>query len=493
MGKKYIKILWPKSKYSDIKFNSNMYEELWGMQHKHLSISSAIPILFSLTPRNFKIAFQDENINEINFDEKIDLVAIGGLTGLADRAYEIADEFKKRGVPVIMGGIHVSSLPEEALQHADSVVIGEVEGLWEQILADFLQNKLKKIYKSEEFYDLENYKPVNYRMIDLNNYMTKTLQTTRGCPYNCEFCSVSGYYGNKIRCKTVKSSIKELVNLFSNVPFFKESLMLSDDHFNGPRQHAMEFLKELEKIQSKIDKLQRSPFYFLKCFLVAMGIKFKIPLHTPMYVVQARVDIYKDDEMLDLLAKTGCFAIIIGFESISQASLNGFNKKNNAEEYKAAIDKIQSKGIAVNGSFIVGNDLEDISVFKETAKFIMESKMLLPVVSIVTPYPGTKLYDRLKEEGRLLDKEYCYWDSNHVCFTPKNMTVQELQDGYYWMNQKIFDYNARMKCIKEVLLNWTKNGIRCYDPSIRLFIIQKNQELSWFAFSMPMIPDDKYI
>lgn len=493
MGKKYIKFFWPKSKCPDIKFNTNMYEILFGMGHKHLSPSTVIPILFRITPRKYKMAFHDDNFGEINYDEKIDLVAIGTLTGLADRAYEIADGFKKRGVPVIMGGLHVTALPEEALQHADSVVIGEVEGVWDQVLKDFSHHKLQKIYKSEEFFDLEKFKPVNYRMLNFNNYLTKTLQTSRGCPYSCEFCAVHKFFGHKIRCKTVKTSIQELVNLFSNVPLYKESLMLSDDHFNGPRQHAIEFLKELEKLVIKIDKLKRSPLYLLKCFFVALGFKFKIPLHTPLYVIQARVDIYKDDEMLDLLAKTGCFSIILGLESISQASINQFGKKNNVEEYQTAIDKIQSKGIAVTGSFIVGTELDDISVFRETAKFIMESKMLKPVISIVTPFPGTNIYEQMKKDGRLLDKDYCYWDSNHVCFTPKNLTVQELQEGYYWMNQKIFDYNERMKVLKEVYLDWTKNGINTQDPSLRTLILQQNQELSWFAFSMPIIPDEKYI
>jgi radical SAM superfamily enzyme YgiQ (UPF0313 family) len=322
------------------------------------------------------------------------------------------------------------------------------------------------------------------------------MQTSRGCPYSCEFCTVSVFFGNKIRCKPVKSAIKELQNMYSQNPSYFCGLMLMDDHFNGPRKHAIEFLKELEKIKFRIDKLRLvdgryAPWYYLKWPLMELGMKSKTPLIPVSYLIQARMDIYKDDEMLDLLAKTGCNSIIIGFESISQASLNNLNKKNNAAEYKEAIAKIQSKGLGVQGSFIFGNDLEDISVFRETAKFIKETKMASPLINIVTPYPGTRLYNRLKEEGRLLNKEYCYYDSNHVCFTPKSMTVEELQDGYYWLNQKVYEPNVIRERLESLFSIWTKNNILHEDA--RGFITSRNLECNWFAYSMPIIPDEKYL
>ncbi|MEK6645696.1 MAG: radical SAM protein [Candidatus Firestonebacteria bacterium] len=447
-----LKLIVPKRKTADTEL------ENWGGQFqsivfgvkKYSAMIASIPVIAALTPEDVNIIIKDENIEDINFDEKVDLVGISANTSLATRAYEIADEFRKRNVQVVIGGIHTSMLPEEGLLHADTIVKGEAENIWKQVIEDFKNNNLKKIYESPEKPDI-NLSPIpRYDLLNNKKYNFHILQTTRGCPYNCEFCSVQTYFGKKYRCKSVEKVIKEIEFVNS---IDKKLIFFCDDNFLVDKKRAKELLKAM------------------------------IPLKTP-YTIQATIEIYEDDELLDLLVASGCLSILIGFESINQKNLAEVHKGNQykVDLYYKAIGKIQSKGIIILGSFIFGFDDDDINVFERTVNFIKDSGIGNCFVNILTPLPGTQLFFKLEKEKRILNKSWAYFDCCHVCYKPKNMSEKDLENGYCWAFQELFELNTVFNRLMKLYNNWNENNVRLNE---RIFPIIANLSSHYVAYSYP--------
>ena len=357
----------------------------------------------ALTPPDVEVSLTDENVAAIDFQEETDLVGITVLTITAQRAYEIADIFRARGIKVVLGGIHASFLPDEAGQHADAVVIGEAEETWPRLIADFKTNKLQKRYKQGKRSPLNNLPIPRRDLFTKGAYLIKnTLAATRGCPYSCSFCSVSSFFGRTYRCRPVQDVVKELDTFNGGKYFF-----FVDDNIIGSPKFAKELFRAM--------------------------IPYKIK-----WFGQASVTIAKDDELLELAAASGCVGLLIGFESISPANLATVGKKINVvDEYQAVIKKIHSRGIGIHGFFITGLDEDKEDVFERTVRFAQKMKLESAGFAYPMPLPGTAFYDSLDKEGRIITREWSRY-ANEIVFEPKLMSRQVLQEGHAWASQEFF-------------------------------------------------------
>lgn len=383
--------------------------------------SLALMVLAALTPPDFEVTIVDEDIQEIDFDCDVDVVGITLLTMTALRGYEIADKFRERGVKVILGGMHATVLPEEAAQHADAVVIGEAEGVWHQVLADAKAGKLQRFYRSKTFCDMRKMPMPRRDLLTKQSYLTTDiLQTTRGCPNRCSFCSIHAVAGTSYRCRPVPNVISELETLDSPIGAF------IDDNIVGNPTYAKQLFKAL----------------------IPMKIR---------WFGQATLAITADDELLDLAAKSGCAGLLIGFESLSEENIRkiGKVKTNNVSDYEEAIEKLHAYGICVAGTFILGLDADDVSVFGTTIEFIQKNNIEIPNVGVLTPYPGTRLFRKFETEGRVLHKNWRLYSPSlgKVVFRPKQMTAEELERGHHFVGQTIHSLRATTKRLLGVRQN----------------------------------------
>lgn len=370
----------------------------------------SLPTLASLTPEDFQISITDENVSPIDFEKDIDLAALTVMTPLAPRAYEIADRLRSKGTRVVLGGMHPSLLPEEAIQHADAVVIGEAEGLWQNLLQDLKQGKLQKFYKCASYPALENLPIPRRDLLPKKGYfMINTVQVTRGCPFSCDFCTVTKFFGNKHRFRPVEDIVAEIKSLKGKQIFFV------DDNIVGNAAYAKKLFRAL------------------------------IPLKI-QWMSQGSINMAADEELLRLCAKSGCVGMIIGFESVSQESLNSAGKHvNKVKDFKDSIKKLHAFGIGVDGVFVFGFDHDTKDIFKKTADFVIENNLDACQFSILTPLPGTKLYERLESEGRIIDRDWSKYDVASVVFQPKHMSPEELLEGYYWVYKQVYSYRSILK------------------------------------------------
>jgi len=365
----------------------------------------------TITPEKHTIEIVDETFQKVNFNKEYDLVGITSCTPSAYRAYEIADRFRKLGTQVVLGGYHPSALPKEAKQHADSVVIGEAENSWPVLLEDLENNRLKELYHSKKPTDLSNLPPIR-RDIGQKNFSAARIEATRGCPKRCEFCSISN---SKIgwhvfRKKPIKNVIKE-INL---IP--QKFLNFCDTSLTIDTEYTISLFKEMKNLNKR-------------------------------FVCYGNSNILnKNEKILKLANEAGCILWNIGFDSVSQEALNYAGKgTNKVEEYASVVKKIHNYGMAVIAQFIFGFDAENKDIFDITIDTINKIKVDIPAPNILTPFPGTPLYDRLKREGRIINEDWQKYDLTHVVFEPKNMSPKELQDGYYRVVEMFHNYPNLIK------------------------------------------------
>ncbi|MGD2268805.1 MAG: radical SAM protein [Desulfobacterales bacterium] len=338
----------------------------------------SILYLAGLTPAEHDVKIVDECVQTIDFDEPVDIVGITSMTFTAKRAYQIADEFRKRNVKVIIGGIHASSLVEEALGHADTVVIGEADDLWENVLQDASNGKLKRTYMNNAKVALDNLPSPRFDLLDATRYVRLPfrrspilpVQTARGCPYNCEFCSVSKFWGNKIRFRPIKDIINEIHRSKADTIFF------TDDNFVADSKRTLELCDALSHLKIK-------------------------------YICQIDSLAFKKLETMRALKKSGCFMAFVGFESIYENNLKNvkkdFNKPNN---YSRLIKMLHSNKINVYASIIFGFEKDSPEKVRETVKFFIHQKVGLASFFRLTPLPNTRLFERLDEKGLLIDRKW---------------------------------------------------------------------------------------
>ncbi len=355
------------------------------------------------TPERFSQSIIDEAVTDIDFDTDADLVAITCMTPLAPRAYEISARFRQRGIPVVIGGIHASMLPEEAASHADAVVVGEGEEIWPRVLADFEQNRLQPLYRAQTRPDIEHL-PVARRDLLAKGYFVQTVQTSRGCPHNCRFCSVTRFNGGRYRLRNLDRVMAEINGLPD------KRIFIIDDNIIGTGP----------------DCINRSRQLFER--LADSGKEWG---------GQTCLNIVEHDGLLKAAAKSGAKAFLIGFESIQPEVLVSYNKKvnlrPNTKNFREAIKKIHDHGIAIVGGFMFGSDNDTMETFEKTLDFIMETGIDAVQLSIQTPLPGTALYQELAAENRLLSTDYpAAWENYNVfepVFRPRNMSPDELYQG----------------------------------------------------------------
>jgi len=373
----------------------------------------------SLTPPDWQVSIADEKIEKLNFGQAADLVGITAMTPAANRGYEIADGFRQRGIKVVMGGMHISKMPEEALQHCDSVVIGEAEDLWDKVLVDFERGELKRIYRHENGYpSLDNRPATNWNLYRDKGYLpVHFVETTRGCPHNCEFCSVSSSFGGRFRNRPVDEVEREIQGLrpFEGRLTLKNVVFFADDNIISSRKHATELLNRI----------------------VPYNLK---------WLGQTSVNIAKDDEMLSLCRKSGCMGLLIGFETLSPDNLANVGKAfNKPLDYIDVVNKMHDHGLGVNGSFVLGFDHDDEGVFERTIEFVIRAKLDVCYFSILTPYPGTVLHTRMNQADRIIDRDWSNYNTNNVVFRPKLMKPERLLEGYHQVLKECFSYSAIFK------------------------------------------------
>ncbi|MDQ1238499.1 MAG: hypothetical protein QG577_684 [Thermodesulfobacteriota bacterium] len=395
--------------FYDFKFGTKFL-----LSKKHISYPLAIPTLASLTPPQHEIRVFDENIEDIDYTWKADLVGITVRTMFAHRAYAISENFRAKGIRTVLGGIHPSMCPEDALSHCDSVVIGEAEEIWHTVLKDAEHGELKKLYKAEKFADLKAAPMPDRSSLSKKRYLLDIVQTTKGCPFHCEFCSVHAFDGQRIRSKTVEQVIREIqsINISHGMYKKKTAIFFADDNIIANKAFARELFLALRPYNIN-------------------------------WMCQASINISRETELLELMRESGCGAVFIGFESISEENLAMMHKGvNQRYEYIEAIRHIQSYEILVHSSFIVGYDFDSRETFDELINFIQEAKLLMPLINILTPLPGTKLFKRLEEEGRILHRDWTKYDTQHAVFMPAKMSPDDLVEGYRKVVKSVYSFDS---------------------------------------------------
>jgi len=399
---------------------------LWGQivfRFPYLSLTS----LAALTGEDWDVTIVDENVCALDYEDLPDLVAISIMTPLAPRGYAIADTYRSKGVTVVLGGIHPTMMPDEAGRHADAIVQGEAETSWPQVLDDFTNKTLKPLYRPDGFCSLDGLPIPRRELLQRKAYFfTNTIQTTRGCPFNCEFCSVTSFYGRTYRMRTVQDIVAELDQTGGGFTFFV------DDNIVG------------------------KPVFAKKLFRALIPLKLK-------WFSQASLNIVKDAELLDLAQKSGCKGLFIGFESLSQDSLQAMGKSvNQVSEYRQAIKAIHDHGIGIQGSFIFGTDQDDATIFSDVLRFIEKTGLEAALFSILTPFPGTRIHATLMHANRILNTDWEKYDMNHVVFKPKKITPQKLQEGFNWSYKRLYGYPSIIKRLFPFHRNGLFFGIQNY-------------------------------
>ncbi len=355
-----------------------------------------LPHLAAITPQKHTVQMINENYDDIDFDADVDVVGITCYTMTAPRVYEIADEFRRRGKIVVLGGYHPTALPDEAKQHADSIVFGMAEASWPQLLTDVEQGKLKQFYEWDTDFDMADVPSLRRDLITHNPIMG-AVQSTRGCANRCEFCAISTFCKHGVRQRPVKNVVEEIKQMPNRIFVFH------DPHLTANPRYARELFKEL--IRQNVKKSW-----------VANG--------TTNVLGKA------DEEFLTLARKSGCVEWFVGFESVSQAALDSIKKTHNkVENFKKMIDRVHDHGMAVQGGIIFGFDEDTPDVFDMTIEKLYELEVDVLEVNILTPYPGTPLFERLEKQGRIITKDWSRYNQVDVVFQPKQMSPKELWNG----------------------------------------------------------------
>lgn len=371
----------------------------------------------SLIPDSYEVSFIDEDQGEeIPFNKDFDIVVLTGMTQQIFRAYEISAKFKENGAYIVFGGIHASVMPEEVSIHADTVFIGEGEKMWLRFLTDFEKGIPKKRYSSDEFIDLSTSPVPRYEILNRNLYKAYSIQTTRGCPRTCNYCTLPILFGSSYRHKTVQQVINEVKAIQKIDP--NAFIFFADDNMFIKREHSKELIREIQKL----------------------GI---------VWGTQTDISVAEDEELLNLLYKSGCHWLFIGFENVSKNGLDFLDdnrwKSKQLINYERAIEKIHNNGINIWGSFMFGGDNDTPSVFEETLDFTIQNGIYSGSFTILTPLPGTQLFKQMEDSKRIIDYDwsrYTFWD---VVFKPKNMTAEELAKGVAWVYENFYSEENVMK------------------------------------------------
>lgn len=389
--------------------NNERYIRSWQME----SLPAAA--IAGLTPDDIKISFYDDRMEKIPFENKTDFVVISVETYTAKRAYQIASEYRKQDIPVIMGGFHATLLPDEVEKYADAVVIGEAELIWREVINDFKNGTLKQRYQSSQRPSLEEIK-LDRSIFQSKRYLPIGLvETGRGCRYACEFCAIGAFFESTHRNRPVEEIIKEIESLKKE----KKIFFFVDDNFIGDIKKAKILLRAL------------------------------IPLKI-RWITQMSIDGAYDEELLQLLDESGCKGVLIGFESLDEKNLKLMNKSFNTMHggYKNALENLRRYNIRIYATFVFGYDYDTKSSFDEAVEFAKEQQFYIAAFNHLTPFPGTPLYKQLEEQGRLRFKEWWLDDNyryNDLPFEPKQLAPQDVTQLCVESRRKFYSLGSIFK------------------------------------------------
>ncbi len=381
-----------------------------------------MPYLAARVPPNWEVLHVDEDAEGINWNIEADVVGITFHTPSAYHAYDIARRFRSRGVFIVMGGPHVTLLPEEASQFADVIFIGEAEGLWEDFLKSFESGSYLRVYQQTSVPSLRNIPTARKDLFHRRDYTNGVLFTTRGCPNHCDFCVIAVMYRHKLRKRPVAEIAAEYASFRGKVIIFW------DDNIAGDVKYAKELFRAIAPFQK-------------------------------WWSSQASIHAGRDDEFLEAAAASGCKQLFLGLESISQLSMTETNKGfNRVEEYFQIVERIHSHGIAVQAGIIFGFDHDTPAIFKDTLDFLEEAGIQNATFNILTPFPGTPLFRKMETEGRILTRDWRKYNSRaDVVYQPKQMSVKELLSGFRYANERFYSLPSMAKRLSRssVQLWWT--------------------------------------
>ena len=380
---------------------------------KKISVPLALPLIAALTPAHYDVRIIDDETDAIPAEPRPDLVAFTTAVSNVDRAYELARPLRARGIPVVMGGTYATFMPEQVLEHADAVVMGEAEGTWRQLLDDFEHGRLARSYRAEAPADLANAVQPRWDLIRIDEVITLGLETSRGCPYNCEFCLVNKVFGRRMRYRDIDQVIAEVRALPSKNLFFV------DDNLTINKPRARELMRRLEPL----------------------GLT---------WVCQCSIDVATDPELLASMARAGCLSILVGFESLSPESLRETKKHHNrVKEYAAAVRAIHAHGIHVIASFVVGFDADTLASFEHIARFVEDNDVLFTMLSILAAAPGTDIWERMKAEGRLCYPSLEFITGILPCMRYRHMSQVQMLDRYVETLERVYDPDSlRRRALK---------------------------------------------
>ena len=385
------------------------------------------------------ITLIDEGIDSIPDRLGFDLIGLTVITGTAPRAYELSDRFRRDGITTVLGGPHVTLIPEDAQPHADAIVVGYAEDSWPQLLRDFAAGELKSRYNQAPGLDLANRPFARRELLPHHRYLTNNVfEATRGCVHNCDFCVVPAAWGRRPYQKPVDEVVADIRQHGAKKLIFIDLNLIAD------RTYAAELFTAL------------------------------IPLQSQWYGL-ATVLLGQDPELLDLAAASGCRGLLMGLESISPINLRSSRKGfNSPDQYAHLVEQLHSRGIALQGCFVFGLDDDEPDIFLKTARFAVDAKIDLPRFAIVTPFPNTGLYNRLNSEGRILTRDWELYDGQHVVFQPAKMTVDELQTGTEHAWKHAYSVGSIARRIRQSPAPWgvrlaTNLGYRFYAHHLNRF------------------------
>jgi radical SAM superfamily enzyme YgiQ (UPF0313 family) len=375
-------------------------------------VGMTLPYLAGMTPKNVQVDLVDDRLSPIPYDRPYDLVGITCTCATSPRAYEIAAEFRQRGVPVVMGGFHVSLHPEEALQHCDAVVVGEAESVWRELIEDARGRRLKPRYQSEDFHDLQGLSRPRLELVDYRRYRVKIIptQTSRGCPYHCGFCEVPIVYGHTYRRRPIGEVIEEIK---TNVRMTGlKNIYFIDDNLTGHRDYARELFRAL------------------------------LPLNLHWSCLWT-INTSRDEELLDLAKKSGCYHVNIGIENVCPESISFIHKvQNPVREYEELLGRLKERGIFYSLNFMFGLDGDTPQLFQETLAFLERIKAPMAFFNVATPRQGTPLWEQLEAEGRVHHPEAERYLGMICNFLPRHMTPEECEKGVWRCFEKFYSFRS---------------------------------------------------
>lgn len=362
-----------------------------------------MPLIAAYTPEHWEVTHTDEIVQRINFDNTVDLVGITANTAAAPHAYWIAAEYRKRGVKVVIGGPHATLMPEEVAEHADAVVVGEGDLVWPHLLKDVEDGSLQKMYRSCQLPDLQDMPRPRWDLIKGRVYGKGVTIATRGCPFACEYCTIPHMYQRKMRYRPVDQIVEEIRHMPGR------ALIFWDDNIGANKAYAKQLFQAITPLKR-------------------------------WWTSQATSDVAFDDQFMEQAARSGCKALFLGLETISQQSLNSANKAHNqTAKYKEIIERFHYYGIAVQAGTVFGFDHDDKSIFRTTVDFYREIGLDSATISVLIPFPNTPLYHRLEQQGRILTKDWSkYNGKKDVVFQPALMSPEELLMGTEWASRQFY-------------------------------------------------------